>query len=271
VSSPDTARAARRAGGAGLLIVAGPCALEDRDDAFAVARAMRELCAARGLRYVFKSSFDKANRTSGASYRGPGFDAGLALLADIREALDVRVLTDVHEPWQCAPAAAAVDILQIPAFLCRQTDLLAAAGATGRVVHVKKGPFLAPWQAIPMVAKVRDAGAREVWIGERGTTFGHGDLVVDFRALLELHEATDTVLFDATHSAQRPGGHGDRSGGDRRVVPLLTRAAAAAGFDGLYVEVHPDPSRARSDAEIQWPLGDAAALIDEFVAHRRLT
>jgi 2-dehydro-3-deoxyphosphooctonate aldolase (KDO 8-P synthase) len=248
------------------ILVAGPCGLEDDDVALAVARGVADAAARFGFDVWFKASFDKANRTSDRGWRGPGLDRGLAQLAAVREAVGVRILTDIHEPGQAAPAAEVADVLQIPAFLCRQTDLLRAAGRTGRTVNLKKGPFLAPWAVGPAVEKLRRAGASEVWITERGTTFGHGDLVVDFRGLLALRATGCPAIFDATHSAQHPGGHGDRSGGDRSAVPVLARAAAGAGFDGLFVEVHPDPPSARSDADTQWPLADIDRLVGGFAA-----
>jgi len=231
-----------------------------------VAGFVAELCAARGVAFVFKASFDKANRTAGSSYRGPGLERGLDWLAGVQSALDVPLLTDVHLPDQCALAADVVDVLQIPAFLCRQTDLLAAAAHTGAVVNLKKGQFLAPWQVGPAVDKL--VGASQVWVTERGTSFGHGDLVVDFRGTLALKETGCPLLFDASHSAQTPGGAGDRSGGDRRWIPILARAAAGAGYDGLYLEVHPNPSEALSDRDTQWPLGELAPLLDSFLAVR---
>lgn len=247
------------------LLIAGPCALEDPDEAVRIAEALAAETARRGLPFVFKASFDKANRTSGSSYRGPGLADGLRLLERIRADVGVPLLTDIHLPEQAAAAAEVVDVLQIPAFLCRQTDLLRAAGATGRVVNVKKGQFLAPWQAGPTLDKLE--GAADRWITERGSSFGHGDLVVDFRGLAALQSA-GRAIFDAGHSAQRPGARGAHSGGDRAVIPVLVGAAAGAGYDGLFLEVHPEPSRARSDSETQWPLADVGPLIDRFLAIR---
>ncbi len=247
------------------LLVAGPCALESEDLALRVAEAMAATAARHGLRFVFKASFDKANRTSRDGFRGPGVAEGLAILDRVRRELGVTLLTDVHEPGQASTAAEVADVLQVPALLCRQTDLLEAVGRTGRTANLKKGPFLTPWQAPAAAAKLREAGAPEVWITERGTTFGHGDLVVDFRGLVDLRAAGATLLFDASHAAQQPGAHGDRSGGRRAWIPVLAGAAAGAGFDGLYLEVHPDPDSALSDAETQWPLQDADRLIGRFV------
>lgn len=248
------------------LLIAGPCVIEDADETLAIAEALAEAAAARSLTLVFKASFDKANRTAGASWRGPGIDAGLAVLEGIRRRLDVPVLTDVHETDQIAAVADVADVLQIPAFLCRQTDLLAAAAATGRVVNIKKGQFLAPWQVRPAVAKL--GSDAEVWITERGTTFGHGDLVVDFRSFAALAASGARPVFDACHAVQRPGGRGDASGGDRAAIPTLVGAAAGAGYDGLFLEVHPEPSRARSDPDTQWPLADVGPLIDRFLRIR---
>jgi 2-dehydro-3-deoxyphosphooctonate aldolase (KDO 8-P synthase) len=251
------------------LLVAGPCGLESEELALEVASGVASAAEALGYDWVFKASFDKANRTAGTTWRGPGLSEGLRILAAVRDATGARLLTDIHEPTQAAAVAEVVDVLQIPAFLCRQTDLLLAAGATGRTVNLKKGQFLAPWQTGPAVQKLRDGGASEVWLTERGTSFGHGDLVVDFRGLPAMQATGCPVIFDATHSAQRPGAHGERSGGDRSVVPVLTRAAAGAGFDGLFVEVHPDPAQARSDADTQWPLAQLPDLLESF--HRLWT
>jgi len=233
--------------------------------AVTVARELAQQCAARELPFIFKASFDKANRTASTSFRGPGLHQGLEWLRDVRERVSVPVLTDVHTAAQCEEVAHAVDALQIPAFLSRQTDLLAAAGATGLPVNLKKGQFLAPWQVAPATEKIE--GAQEVWVTERGTSFGHGDLVVDFRSTQTL-AAAGRIVFDASHSAQTPGSAGTRSGGDRRWIPVLTRAAAAAGYDGLFLEVHPDPEHARSDRDTQWPLSQIGPLLDSFLALR---
>ena len=253
------------------LLVAGPCVIESTAMCVRVAEGLARAAQRHRLSPVFKASFDKANRTSADGFRGPGLERGLEALAAVRQATGLRLLTDVHEPSQAALAAEVVDVLQVPAFLCRQTDLLTAAGAAGLPVNLKKGQFLAPGQVAPAVEKIRRSGAPEVWVTERGTCFGHGDLVVDYRGLSDLAATGCPVLFDATHAAQRPGGRGDRSGGDRRHVPLLARAAAAAGVDGLYVEVHPEPEQARSDADTQWPLDRLDELVAAFAAHWRLT
>jgi 2-dehydro-3-deoxyphosphooctonate aldolase (KDO 8-P synthase) len=229
-----------------LLLIAGPCVIEGEAQTLAAARKVADVAQRHGLPAVFKCSFDKANRTSGKSFRGPGLTQGLRVLARVKQETGLPVLTDVHEVAQCAPVAEVADVLQIPAFLCRQTDLLLAAGGTGRAVNVKKGQFLAPTDMKNAVAKLLEAGCREVLLTERGTTFGYHDLVVDFRGLIAMRKFAP-VCFDATHSVQQPGGQGDRTGGDRTLAPPLARAAAAVGIDALFCEVHEDPDRALSD------------------------
>jgi 2-dehydro-3-deoxyphosphooctonate aldolase (KDO 8-P synthase) len=229
-----------------LLLIAGPCVIEGEAQTIAAARKVADVAQRNGLPAVFKCSFDKANRTSGKSFRGPGLEEGLRVLARVKQETGLPVLTDVHESAQCAPVAEVADVLQIPAFLCRQTDLLVAAAATGRALNVKKGQFLAPEDMKNVVAKLAEAGCRDVLLTERGTTFGYHELVVDFRSLLTLRKLAP-VCFDATHSVQRPGGQGDRTGGDRELAPPLARAAAAVGIDALFCEVHEDPDRALSD------------------------
>mgnify|MGYP001339621354 CR=1 FL=1 len=246
------------------ILVAGPCAIEDYDTTATCAEELARVAQLHGFDFVFKASFDKANRTSGRSFRGPGLDQGLDTLRRIREALGIRVLCDVHESAQSTAAGEVADILQIPAFLCRQTDLLRSCASTGRTVNLKKGPFLAPWQVEPALEKLMDSGAKEVWVTERGSSFGHGDLVVDFRGLNAMRATGCPLLFDASHAAQKPGARGDRSGGDRRSTPVLARAAAGAGFDGLYLEVHPRPEEALSDPDTQWPLSAIEPLILQF-------
>jgi 2-dehydro-3-deoxyphosphooctonate aldolase (KDO 8-P synthase) len=233
--------------GAPLLFIGGPCVIESEAHALELAHAIKAIAQAAGVSYVFKASFDKANRTSIASFRGPGLDEGLRTLARVKEEAGVPVLTDIHEPWQAEPVAAVVDILQIPAFLCRQTDLLRAAAATGRAVNVKKGQFLSPPEMGNVVAKLEAAGCDRVLVTERGTTFGYNNLVVDFRGLPQLRALGYPVVFDATHSVQLPGGLGGASGGQREYVPYLARAAAAVGVDALFVEVHNQPDSAPSD------------------------
>jgi 2-dehydro-3-deoxyphosphooctonate aldolase (KDO 8-P synthase) len=230
-----------------LLLLAGPCLVEERDFMLGVADAIQQICERHGVGLLFKSSFDKANRTSGESARGPGMEEGLAILAAVKEAAGVPVITDIHESWQAKPAAEVADVLQIPAFLSRQTDLLTAAAATGRVVNVKKGQFLSPPEMGQVVAKLEAAGCDRILLTERGTTFGYNNLVVDFRGLPQLRALGYPVVFDATHSVQLPGGLGGASGGQREYVPHLARAAAAVGIDALFVEVHPDPGSAPSD------------------------
>lgn len=255
-----------------LLLIAGPCAIESLELCREVAGAMKVLCDARGLNYVFKASFDKANRTSIHSQRGLGLDAGLEVLSTIKSELGVPVTTDVHESAQCEQVASVCDILQIPAFLCRQTDLLIAAAQAaqkfGGAVNVKKGQFLAPEDTRHIVAKVREAGCENVLLTERGTTFGYGNLVVDFRGL-EIMREFAPICFDATHSVQRPGGGGDKSSGDRRFVPPLVRAAMAVGVDALFVETHPDPEKAWSDGPNLVPLAAMGALLDAALAIRQ--
>jgi 2-dehydro-3-deoxyphosphooctonate aldolase (KDO 8-P synthase) len=219
---------------------------------------------------VFKASFDKANRTSGDAPRGVGLDAALPILAEIKEKTGLPVTTDVHETWQCAPLAEIVDLLQIPAFLCRQTDLIVAAAKTGRPVNIKKGQFLAPWDMIHAVEKARDAGASGVLVTERGTSFGYNALVADMRALPILQETGAPVIFDATHAVQQPGGLGGSSGGERRFVSTLARAAVAVGVAGLFIETHPDPRAAISDGATQIPLAELGALMEELIAFDRL-
>jgi 2-dehydro-3-deoxyphosphooctonate aldolase (KDO 8-P synthase) len=230
-----------------LLLVAGPCLVEERDFMVGLADTIQQICERHGVGLLFKSSFDKANRTSGESARGPGMEEGLATLAAVKEAAGVPVITDIHESWQAKPTAEVADVLQIPAFLSRQTDLLTAAATTGRAVNVKKGQFLSPPEMGQVVAKLEAAGCDRILLTERGTTFGYNNLIVDFRGLPQLRALGYPVVFDATHSVQLPGGLGGASGGQREYVPYLARAAAAVGIDALFVEVHPDPDSAPSD------------------------
>ena len=230
-----------------LFWIAGPCVIEGRDHALRHASALKKVAEKAGVSFCYKSSYDKANRSSGKSFRGLGMDEGLAILAAVKKEVGVPVLTDFHTPDEAEPAAEVVDVLQVPAFLCRQTDMLQAAAATGRAVNVKKGQFLAPEDMRNVLAKLREAGAENVILTERGVTFGYGALVVDFRGLPTMRALGAPVCFDATHSVQRPGGLGDRSGGDRREVPALARAAVAVGIDALFTEVHEDPDHAPSD------------------------
>jgi 2-dehydro-3-deoxyphosphooctonate aldolase (KDO 8-P synthase) len=250
------------------LLIAGPCVIESEALCRRVARACLKAAKAHGFRYVFKASYDKANRTAHTSFRGPGLDQGLAILARIREEFGVPVLTDVHSPEEATRAAEFVDILQIPAFLCRQTDLLVAAARTGRTVNVKKGQFLAPWDVQPIADKLAAAGCRDCFITERGTTFGYNNLVVDMRALHWMREAGLRVIFDATHAVQRPGGLGTATGGDRTLAPVLARAAMAVGVDGVFIECHPDPDRALSDGPNQIRLRDMPRVIAQLARIR---
>jgi len=254
-----------------LALIAGPCALESRAHALEMAEALKDIAAKAGLGLVYKSSFDKANRTSARSARGIGLAEALPIFVEIKDRFGLPVVTDVHEPEQCAAVAEAVDVLQIPAFLCRQTDLLVAAAKTGKVVNVKKGQFLAPWDMKHVVAKLVGAGNPKVLITERGASFGYNTLVSDMRALPILAETGAPVIFDATHSVQQPGGQGAQSGGERRFVPVLARAAVAVGVAGLFIETHQDPDRAPSDGPNMLPLRDLPALLAELMEIDRLT
>ena len=237
-----------------LLLVAGPCQIEGLDHALSCASRLADMAAAVGMGFVYKSSFDKANRTSAHTPRGVGIDEGLAIMARVRAEFGCPVLSDVHLPKQCVPAAEVLDVLQIPAFLCRQTDLLLAAAATGAVVNIKKGQFLAPWDMAHVAAKVADAGNERIMLTERGTSFGYNTLVSDMRALPEMAKLGYPVIFDATHSVQQPGGLGGSSGGQREFVPVLARAAVAVGVEGLFMEAHDDPDNAPSDGPNMVPL-----------------
>jgi 2-dehydro-3-deoxyphosphooctonate aldolase (KDO 8-P synthase) len=248
-------------GGNPLLWIVGPCVIESRDHCLTVADAVKRIADEFRIPVVFKASFDKANRSSGKSFRGVGLESGLAILAEVKSRTGLPVTTDVHLPEQCGPAAEACDLLQIPAFLARQTDLLEAAGRTGRAVTVKKGQFMAPWDMKNVVAKMREVGNDRILLCERGTTFGYGMLVNDMRAIPWMRQIGPPVIFDATHSVQTPGGLGDRTGGDRTMVPVLARAAVAAGADGLFVETHPDPDSAPSDGPNMVPLARLPDLV----------
>jgi 2-dehydro-3-deoxyphosphooctonate aldolase (KDO 8-P synthase) len=248
-----------------LALIVGPCALESRAHAFEMASALKDITAKLGIGFVYKTSFDKANRTSAASARGLGLDKALAIFAELRETLGIAVLTDVHEPDQCAVVAEAVDVLQIPAFLCRQTDLLIAAARTGRAINVKKGQFLAPWDMSNVVDKITGIGNANVLVTERGVSFGYNTLVSDMRALPILAKVGAPVIFDATHSVQQPGGHGTSSGGERDYVPVLARAAVAVGVAGLFIETHQDPDRAPSDGPNMIALKDLEPLLKRLM------
>ena len=270
--NPVVAVGAARFGNAlPLALIAGPCALESRDHAFEMAAALKDIAGKIGIGLVYKTSFDKANRTSAKSNRGIGLDGALPIFAEIRRKFGVPVLTDVHEVEQCTRVAEVVDVLQIPAFLCRQTDLLVAAAATGRVVNVKKGQFLAPWDMANVVGKVTAAGNLNVLVTERGASFGYNTLVSDMRALPILARTTGApVIFDATHSVQQPGGKGTSSGGEREFVPVLARAAAAVGVAGVFIETHQDPDQALSDGPNMIPLKQLESLLRRLIEFDKL-
>jgi 2-dehydro-3-deoxyphosphooctonate aldolase (KDO 8-P synthase) len=253
-----------------LAVIAGPCVLESRGHALDMAGALKEIAGRLGIGLVYKTSFDKANRTSASGARGVGLDGALAVFEEVRAKLGLPVLTDVHESGQCAEVAAVVDVLQIPAFLCRQTDLLVAAARTGRVVNVKKGQFLAPWDMTHVVAKVTGAGNPNVMVTERGASFGYNTLVTDMRALPVLARTGAPVIFDATHSVQQPGGQGASSGGQREFVPVLARAAVAVGVAGVFIETHQDPDHAPSDGPNMVPLNEMETLLRRLMAFDRL-
>jgi len=254
-----------------LFLIAGPCVLENEDTPRRIAAAMKKACAELGLPYIFKASFDKANRTSGKSFRGPGIEAGLKQLEAIKREFDVPVLTDVHLPEHCAPAAEVCDILQIPAFLCRQTDLLEAAARTGAVINIKKGQFLAPWDMAQVVQKMNAFGSEgRVMLTERGASFGYNNLVSDMRSIPIMKRTGCPVVFDATHSVQLPGGSGDKSGGQREFAPVLARAAVAAGADGIFAETHPEPDKALSDGPNMIPLNEMPAVLRTLDAIHQL-
>ena len=250
-----------------LFLIAGPCVIESRELAFDTAGQLQEVCRKLGLNFIYKSSYDKANRSSGKSFRGLGMEQGLAILADVRTQLDVPVLTDVHAEHEVAAVAAVVDVLQTPAFLCRQTDFIQACAASGKPVNIKKGQFMAPGDMKQVVLKAREAnaGADSIMVCERGASFGYNNLVSDMRSLAIMRETGCPVVFDATHSVQLPGGQGDRSGGQREFVPVLARAAVAVGVAGLFMETHPDPDKAMSDGPNAWPLPEMAGLLETLL------
>jgi 2-dehydro-3-deoxyphosphooctonate aldolase (KDO 8-P synthase) len=267
----DGAVARIAVGGPGLVVIAGPCVIESAERTLRIAEGLKEICSRLGLPLVFKASFDKANRTSVRAFRGPGMEEGLAVLTHIRRELNLCLTTDIHEPSQAEQVAQVVDLLQIPAFLCRQTDLLTAAGRTGRPVNIKKGQFQAPWDMASAVQKVRSAGAGGVMLTERGTSFGYNNLVVDLRSLAHMATLGVPVCFDATHSTQLPGANGEGSGGDRRMSPVLARGAAGAGIQALFIEVHDSPDEALSDASTQLPLTGVEALLETVAAIHRIS
>ncbi len=249
-----------------LLLIAGPCVIESHELCRTVAREVQQVTSELGISFVFKASVDKANRTSSRSFRGNGIEQGLEILHAIKDEFKVPVLTDVHESWQCSRAAEVVDILQIPAFLSRQTDLLLAAAATNRCVNIKKGQFLAPWDMKNAVEKMTEAGCNNLLLTERGVSFGYNTLIVDMTSLPQMRQFGHPVIFDGTHSLQLPGGAGTSSGGRREFIPHLTRAAAAVGIDGLFLEVHPEPEKGLSDAATMLPLGELRAVLQSALA-----
>jgi 2-dehydro-3-deoxyphosphooctonate aldolase (KDO 8-P synthase) len=256
-------------GGASPVFIAGPCVIEDRDSTVRAAETLAAICSRLDIPFIFKASFDKANRTSLDAFRGPGLEEGLETLAAVKKEIGVPVTSDVHSIEQIAGVAQVLDLIQIPAFLCRQTDLLTAAAGTGKPVNIKKGQFLAPWDVKGIVGKV--SGSDNLLITERGTTFGYNNLVVDFRAFPMIRELGIPVIYDATHSLQLPGGLGSSSGGLRQYVPHLCRAAVACGVDGIFMEVHPDPDRAPCDGPNMWPLDELEGLLRQVIAvHRTL-
>lgn len=254
--------------GAPLLLLAGPCVLESGEMAWEIARELKAITARLGISYVFKASFDKANRTSLSSFRGPGAEKGLRILGRLREEIGVPVVSDIHEPAQAEMAADYLDIIQIPAFLCRQTDLLVAAAKTGKAVNVKKGQFVSPWDMEHAVNKLRGAGTEKILLTERGASFGYNNLVVDMRSLAVMRSFGYPVIYDATHSVQLPGGAGGSSGGQREFIPPLARAAMAVGIDGLFLEVHPDPAKALCDGPNSLPLDQVESLLKQLLAVR---
>ena len=247
-------------GGDKLTIMAGPCAIESQDILNRTAEKLKEITEKLGINYIFKSSFDKANRSSITSFRGPGLEKGLEMLAKVKSEFDLPIVTDIHNPNQAAVVAEVADVLQIPAFLCRQTDLLVAAAKTGKIVNIKKGQFLAPEQMLPLIKKVEDSGNSNILVTDRGTSFGYNNLVVDFRGIQIMQQFNYPVVFDATHSVQLPGANGTSSGGDRRFVPLLAKSARASGANALFFEVHPDPDCATCDGPNMIPLDKAETL-----------
>lgn len=252
-----------------LLLMAGPCVLESEEIAWQVAGEMQNICRNLGITYVFKASFDKANRTSLSSFRGPGIEKGLRLLGRIRQEIGVPVVSDIHDVSQVEAASEVLDIIQIPAFLCRQTDLLVAAAHSGKVVNVKKGQFVSPWDMKYAVEKIKGSGNNRILLTERGSSFGYNNLVVDMRSFSAMRSLECPVVYDATHSVQLPGGAGGSSGGQREFIPPLARAAIAAGIDGLFMEVHPDPESAKCDGPNSWPLDRAEWLLKQLLAIRK--
>lgn len=249
----------------GLILIAGPCVIESEDLAFQIAGHMKDIATKYGLDYYYKASFDKANRTALSSYRGPGIERGLEILLKVKKDYDLRICTDIHEPWQAEKAAEIADIIQIPAFLCRQTDLLVAAARTGRIINIKKAQFMAPWDMKNVIEKVWKSGNDRIMLSERGTSFGYNNLVVDMTSIIEMKKNGVPVIFDATHSVQKPGGNGTSTGGNREYVEYLAKAAVAAGADGLFMEVHPEPEKALSDGANSIRLEDVEQMIQRIL------
>ena len=256
-------------GGRLLPIIAGPCVIESRDHALKMCDQLQKIFLKYNVPFIFKSSFDKANRTSIDSFRGVGIDEGLSVLSDIKAEFGIPIITDIHLPDQAQPVSEVADILQIPAFLCRQTDLLLSAAATEKCINIKKGQFMAPYDIISIVNKIESSGNKKILLTERGTTFGYNNLISDMRSIPIMKDSGYPVIFDATHSAQRPSGEGARSGGDREVIPVLARAAVAAGCDGIFMEIHDDIHNAKSDASTQWPLEKTEKLIIKLLSIRQ--
>ena len=254
-----------------IFLIAGPCVIESEDLVMEVAKKMKEITDKLGINYIFKASFDKANRSSISSFRGPGIDKGLEILARVKEKYGVALATDIQEPWQCEKAKEVIDLLQIPAFLCRQTDLLVAAAETGKAVNIKKGQFLAPWDMKNVVNKFCEVGNENIMLCERGATFGYNNLVVDMRGLLEMRKFGFPVVFDATHSVQIPGGKGDSTGGNREYVYPLARAAVSVGVDGIFAEVHPDPDKGLSDGPNMLKLENVEGILTNLLKYDKLT
>jgi 2-dehydro-3-deoxyphosphooctonate aldolase (KDO 8-P synthase) len=246
-----------------LVIVAGPCVIENEEITFTTARKLKEVCDRLGISFIFKSSFDKANRTSGSSFRGPGLDQGLKILSEVKKKFSVPVISDIHAVDEVRPASEVLDALQIPAFLCRQTDLILSSSRTGKPVNVKKGQFLAPWDVKPIIEKFTSTGNQNLLLTERGTSFGYNNLIVDFRGFSVIRSFGYPMLFDVTHSLQLPGGEGSSSGGQREFASSLARAAVATGVDGLFIEVHPEPTKALSDASTMIPLNEIEGLLQQ--------
>ena len=254
-----------------FVLIAGPCVIESKNGALAIAERLKKITSRLKVPFVFKASFDKANRTSIKSFRGPGLWEGLKVLAEIRDKLGVPVLSDVHDAEQIVAAAEVLDIIQIPAFLCRQTDLIVAAAKTGKVINIKKGQFLAPWDVAGIIKKMEEAGNRNLLLTERGVSFGYNNLVSDFRSLAIMRESGYPVVFDATHSVQKPGGLGHASGGESKYIPLLARCAVAAGVDGIFLETHPNPAKALSDGPNMIPLNHIENLLGDLIAVDKIT